>query len=180
MVVPFRFLAVGRGFRFTTLAASDSFGLWGERGREGARGRREREERRREGGERGQEEGERGREGGERGARGGERGARGGERGREGGEKGREGARRGESGGRQTDDIVVTSGVVVNHSIESVGSDINCAQARHQTGRCHVRRTRNRTLDVTESATHATQKCMGARGIDGLAGGERGRDQGRG
>ena len=80
MVVPFRFLAVGRG-------------------REGARGRREREERRREGGERGQEEGERGREGGERGrglAEGGERVARGG---REGGDRGREGGERGREGG---------------------------------------------------------------------------------
>ena len=72
--------------------------------KEGARGQAE---------ARGGEGGERGREGarrGERGARGGREGARGG---REGARRGREG---GERGGRQTDDTVVTSVVVVNHS----------------------------------------------------------------
>ena len=134
--------------------------------KEGARGQAE---------ARGGEGGKRGREGARGGREGGERGARGGERGREGARGGRE---RGERGGRQTDDTVVTSVVVVNHSIESGGSDINCAQARHQKGRCHVRRTRNRTLDVTEC--HACHTKVHGSQRDGLAGGEKGRDRGHG
>ena len=115
--------------------------------KEGARGQAE---------ARGGEGGERGREGARGGGAGGERGARG----ARGGEKGARGGR---------ENTVVTSVVVVNHSIESGGSDINCAQARHQKGRRHVRRTRNRTLDVTEchachTKVHGSQRDRWTRG----------------
>ena len=100
--------------------------------------------------------------------------------GREGGERGREGFPQKRAGPRQTHDTV--SDVTCHGAPQSKcrrqsrsGSDINSTQACHQNARRHVRHNCHANADwMSPSATHATQKCMGARGMDsrGARGGE--------
>ena len=103
----------------------------------------------------------------------------------EGGERRRERRPHKRAGGRQTHDRV--SDVSCHSEPQSKcrrqgrgGSDIDCAQARQQKARRHVRHNCHANADwMSPRATHATQKCMGASGMDSR-GGERGRDRGHG
>ena len=98
----------------------------------------------------------------------------------EGGERGREGFPQKRAGPRQTHDTV--SDVTCHGAPQSKcrrqsrsGSDINSTQACHQNARRHVRHNCHANAGwMSPSATHATQKCMGARGMDsrGARGGE--------
>ena len=121
-------------------------------------------------------------------ARGGDRGVREAtvngsqSQGLEGGERGREseGFPQKRAGPRQTHDTVSD---VTCHGAPQLkcrrqsrsGSDINSTQACHQNARRHVRHNCHANADwMSPSATHATQKRMGARGMDsrGARGGE--------
>ena len=94
------------------------------------------------------------------------------QRGTRGGREAARGVPTTKAGGRQTHDRVSD---VSCHSEpqskcrrESRGkSDSNCARGRHQKARRHVRHNCHANADwMSPSATHATQKCMGARGMD--------------
>ena len=89
---------------------------------------------------------------------------------------------RGGRAGRMTQSV--TSVVTVKHSRNV---DVRAAAAATSTAPNSTTRkagamfaTHAKADWMSPSATHATQTCMGARGIDGLAGGERGRDRGHG
>ena len=87
-------------------------------------------------------------------------------------ERGRERCPHKRAGGRQTHDTV--SDVSCHSEPQSKcrrqsrgKSDSNCARARHQKARRHVRHNCHANADwMSPSATHATQKCMGASGMD--------------